>query len=432
MASVVVVGAQWGDEGKGKVVDILSEFADLVVRFQGGANAGHTLVVDGTEVITHLVPSGVMYPNKRCAIGSGVVVDPDTLAAEIAELRGRGLLMDPRSLVISQRCQVVMPYHKMLDAARESARGESKIGTTLRGIGPCLEDRAARTGVRMVDLMDSKRLAERLDTRLAELNALFIHYGREPLRASDLMAQLREQAALLEPFVGDVGELVRSELDRGRAVLFEGAQGALLDVDHGTYPFVTSSNTVAGAACTGVGLGPNRIGSVIGVAKAYATRVGAGPFPTELTDDRGTKLRETGHEYGATTGRPRRCGWLDLAALRYAVSISGCTGLCLTKLDVLGGTGPLRVCVGYRVDGHQTGQFPADAAAVERLEPIYEELEGWDEQIDGLREIEALPAAVRRYLQRVESFLNIPVEIVSVGPARAQTIMLRNPFRRTD
>ncbi len=431
MTSLVVVGAQWGDEGKGKVVDILSEFADLVVRFQGGANAGHTLVVDGEELITHLVPSGVMHPNKRCAIGPAVVVDPEVLVDEIDELQSRGLLADPGSLVIGNRCQVVMPYHKMLDAARENARGSGKIGTTLRGIGPCLEDKASRTGIRICDLLDSDLLAERLDARLSELNALFTHYGRDPVRASDLLPKLREQATRLEPLVGDVGELVRGELHRGRSVLFEGAQGALLDIDHGTYPYVTSSNTVAAAACTGLGLGPHGIGGVMGVSKAYTTRVGAGPFPTEMTDDRGSMLRGKGAEFGATTGRPRRCGWLDLAALRYAAAVNGCTSLCLTKLDVLGGVGPLKLAVGYRLDGEEIEAMPADSRVTARLEPIYEEVDGWDEEIDDIREVDSLPPAVRRYLNRVESFLNVPVDMISLGPNRAQIIVRQNPFRRS-
>ncbi len=431
MSSVVVVGAQWGDEGKGKVVDILSEFAEWVVRYQGGANAGHTLVVDGQELITHLVPSGVLHPNKRCAIGSGVVLDPKILVEEIDALQARGLLADPKTLTISDRCQVVMPYHKLLDEARESAKGDRKIGTTLRGIGPCLEDKAARTGIRVCDLMDTTRLAERIQARLGELNALLAHYDREPVRVEDVLPTLRDQAARLQPFVGDVGSLVRAGLERGRGVLFEGAQGAMLDIDHGTYPFVTSSNTVAGAACTGVGLGPHRLAAVVGVSKAYTTRVGAGPFPTELGDDRAARLREAGGEFGATTGRPRRCGWLDLVALRYATAVHGCTSLCLTKLDVLGGLGPIKVAVGYRLDGEEIDSPPPDVQAVERIEPIYEELDGWDENIEGARELSGLPPAVKRFLMRVEGYLGIPVDIISVGPARAQTILQKNPFRRS-
>lgn len=431
MSGVVVVGAQWGDEGKGKIVDILSELADVVVRFQGGANAGHTLVVDGRELITHLVPSGIMHKNKKCVIANGVVLDPQILVEEIEELQDQGLLSEADSLLISPRCQVVMPYHKKLDAAREKAKGAEKIGTTLRGIGPCLEDKAARVGIRVCDLFDTARLAGLVEARLGEFNAIMDHYGADRVDSADVMDSVVALAEKIEPFVGDTGTLVRGALDRGRGVLFEGAQGAMLDIDHGTYPFVTSSNTVAGAACAGAGLGPGRMDSVIGVSKAYCTRVGSGPFPSEMTDDSGEKLREAGGEYGATTGRPRRCGWLDLVALRYTTSIHGCTGLCLTKMDVLTGMDSLKVVVGYRLDGQELDTMPADIREVQRLEPVFEEMEGWDETIDDVREIEALPAAARKYLMMVESFLGIPVDIVSIGPARVQTILRRNPFHRT-
>lgn len=430
MSGVVVVGAQWGDEGKGKIVDILSEMADLVVRFQGGANAGHTLVVDGQELITHLVPSGVMHKNKKCVIGNGVVLDPETLVNEIEKLQAQGLLAESDSLAISPRCQLVMPYHKMLDAARENAKGAEKIGTTLRGIGPCMEDKVARVGVRVVDLFDTAHLAELVEARLGEFNVLMKHYGQEPVKASDIIEKIRPLAEKIEPFVSDSGSLVREALDRGRGVLFEGAQGALLDIDHGTYPFVTSSNTVSGAACAGTGVGPGRLDSVIGVSKAYCTRVGAGPFPSEMADDTGEKLREAGGEYGATTGRPRRCGWLDLVALRYSTSISACTGLCLTKLDVLTGMDSLKVVVGYKLDGKELDTIPADIRDVHRLEPVFEEFDGWSQALDDIREYEALPAEARRYIMMVESFLGVPVDMVSVGPARVQTILRKNPFRR--
>ncbi len=431
MSGVVVVGAQWGDEGKGKIVDILSELADVVVRFQGGANAGHTLVVDGQELITHLVPSGVMHKNKRCIIGNGVVLDPQILVEEIEKLQQQRLLSSAQALMVSSRCHVVMPYHKKLDAAREQAKGAGKIGTTLRGIGPCLEDKAARVGIRVCDLFDTGHLAELVEARLGELNAIMDHYGQKIVNATDVIDSLRPLAEKLEPFVGDTGSLVRGALDRGRSVLFEGAQGALLDIDHGTYPFVTSSNTVSGAACAGVGLGPGMISSVLGVSKAYCTRVGSGPFPSEMTDENGEKLREAGREYGATTGRPRRCGWLDLVALRYTTSVHGCTGLCLTKMDVLTGMDSLKVVVGYRLDGKSIDTIPADIREVQRLEPVFEELDGWSEQLDDIREYEALPSAARKYLMMVESFLGIPVDVVSVGPARAQTILRRNPFHQT-
>ncbi len=430
MSGVVVVGAQWGDEGKGKIVDILAELADMVVRFQGGANAGHTLVVDNRELITHLVPSGVMHKNKKCVIGNGVVVDPQILVKEIDELKAQGLLSRPDSLVISSRCQVVMPYHKKLDAAREKAKGSDKIGTTLRGIGPTMEDKAARVGIRVCDLFDTKHLAELLDARLGELNAIMQHYGQQPIDATNVIDDIRPLAQKLKPFVGDTGATVRTALDQRRGVLFEGAQGALLDIDHGTYPFVTSSNTLAGAACAGAGVGPGRIDSVIGVSKAYCTRVGAGPFPSEMADDRGERLREAGGEFGATTGRPRRCGWLDLVALRYTTSLHGCTGLCLTKMDVLTGMDKLKVVVGYQLDGQEINTVPADIRELQRVQPIFDELDGWDEAIDGIREYDSLPAAAKKYLMMVESFLGIPVDLVSVGPARVQTILRKNPFHR--
>jgi adenylosuccinate synthase len=430
MAGLVVAGAQWGDEGKGKIVDLLSEFADLVVRFHGGANAGHTLVVGEDKLVTHLIPSGVLRPGTRCVIGPAVVVDPQVLVEEIALVQQRGLLQRPEQLLVSHRCHLVLPYHKLLDAARESARGAHKIGTTLRGIGPCLEDKVARCGLRVGDLADSALVNERLAERLPEVNALLVHYGREPVRLDDLYAGLREQAARILPFLGDAGALVRAELARGRAVLFEGAQGAMLDIDHGTYPYVTSSNTVAGAVCPSLGLGPHLVEEVMGVSKAYTTRVGEGPFPTELADERGQLLRARGHEFGATTGRPRRCGWLDLVALRYAVALHGCTSLGLTKLDVLGGFGPLKVAVAYRLDGRELQQLPTEPGALERVEPVYEELEGWEEDIRDLREREALPTPVQRLLKRIEGDLGVPVEVISVGPARAETILSHNPFRR--
>ncbi|MBW1809109.1 MAG: adenylosuccinate synthase [Deltaproteobacteria bacterium] len=431
MANLIVVGTQWGDEGKGKLIDLLAEFADLIVRFQGGANAGHTLKVgDAEELITHLIPSGIMHSGKRIAIGPGVVVDPETLVSEIEAVQKRGLLQDTSVLLLSNRAHVVMPYHRLLDAAREMAKGSKKIGTTLRGIGPCLEDKVSRTGVRMCDLIDPQVLEDKVLARLPEINALLKHYGRDPVEEKDLLPTLNQQAVKLAPFVSDVGEAVRQEMDRGKNILFEGAQGTLLDVDHGTYPFVTSSNTVASAACTAVGFGAPRIDSVVGVAKAYTTRVGEGPFPTELMDEKGVHLQEKGAEFGATTGRPRRCGWLDMVALRYTLAVNGCTSLCLTKLDVLAGTNPIKIAVGYKLSGKEIQSFPADIRAAAQVEPVYEEIEGWDEDISDLREKEALPVAAQRYISRIEMLLNLPVDIVSVGPGRRETIVIQNPFRR--
>jgi adenylosuccinate synthase len=429
MAGLVVAGAQWGDEGKGKVVDLLGEFAELVVRFHGGANAGHTLVVGEEKLVTHLVPSGVLRQGKRCLIGPAVVLDPELLVEELDALAARGLAPRPETLLISPRCHLVLPYHKLLDAAREAARGARRIGTTLRGIGPCLEDKVGRTGLRLGDLADSELVVERLTARLPEVNALLAHHGRAPVRLEELTTPLREAAARLLPFLGDPGAVVRAELARGRAVLFEGAQGAMLDIDHGTYPYVTSSNTVAGAVCAALGLGPRLVEHVLVVSKAYTTRVGEGPFPTELKDERGDRLREAGHEFGATTGRPRRCGWLDLVALRHAAELSGATSLGLTKLDVLGGFGPIKVAVAYRLDGQEVRELPADPRALARVEPVYEELEGWQEDVSQVREREALPAPVQRLLKRLEGDLGLPVDLISVGPGRAETILTRNPFR---
>jgi adenylosuccinate synthase len=429
MSSLVIVGAQWGDEGKGKLVDILSGFADVIVRFQGGANAGHTLVVNENRLVTHLIPSGILHAGKRCFIGPGVVVDLDVLLSEIEDLGQRGIAVSPSNLTVSERAHVVMPYHKLLDAAREKARGEGKIGTTLRGIGPCLEDKASRMGIRVGDLLRPDTLARKLALRMTELNALLVHYGLKALQEEEILSVLSPMVSRLSPFVGDAGGLVRQEMDRGRNVLFEGAQGTLLDIDHGTYPFVTSSNTLAGAACVGLGMGPRRIDGVVGLFKAYCTRVGEGPFPTEIQDERGQHLREKGAEYGATTGRPRRCGWLDLVALRYAIELNGITSLCITKLDVLQELKTIRVAVGYRLEGVPIQTFPAEIQSFSRLEPIYEEMEGWGEDIRDVREQDALPAAAHRFLERIESLLHIPIEIISVGPGRTETIVLRNPFR---
>ncbi len=430
MANMIVVGTQWGDEGKGKLIDILTEFADMVVRFQGGANAGHTLEVDGKQLITHLVPSGLLHEGKRIAIGPGVVLDPETLVSEIELAGEHGMLERGNEFLLSHRAHVVMPYHRALDAARESAKGKSKIGTTLRGIGPCLEDKVARTGIRVSDMIDKDILRRKLDARLPELNALLVHYGAEPVTAEDILPRQNELAEKIAPFVADVGEIVRKEMERGRSVLFEGAQGTLLDIDHGTYPFVTSSNTVSAAACTSVGFGPGKIDAVVGVTKAYTTRVGSGPFPTELDDADGQHLQKKGGEFGATTGRPRRCGWLDAVALRYTLALNGCTSLCLTKLDVLSGMEKIKVAVAYRLDGEEIHSLPADSQAIERIEPVYEEVDGWQEDIQEIREKDALPKPVLHYIKWLESLLNLPIDIVSVGPGRGETLMVQNPFRR--
>jgi adenylosuccinate synthase len=435
MANVVIVGAQWGDEGKGKVVDLYTEFADLVVRYGGGANAGHTLVVDGQKIVTHLVPSGVLHGRgKMCLLGDGMVIDPATLLQEIDELKGKGLLADDRDLLVGARAHVILPYHREIDALRE--KGKGAIGTTKRGIGPAYESKMARRGIRIADLGKPARLEELVGRNLDELVPLIRHLGGTPPGADDAKRMVEEylgHGQKLARYVGDASRRIHQEIARGRHVLFEGAQGTLLDVDHGTYPFVTSSSTLAGGACTGAGIGPTAISAVIGIAKAYSTRVGGGPFPTELHDEIWARLRETGAEFGATTGRPRRCGWLDVAALRLAVRLSGLAGLALTKLDVLRGLKKIKVCVGYRVDGPETNdvrdELPLEVDELERAQPIYEELDGWEADARDVRDLDDLPAAAQKYVRRVEDLVGIPASLISVGPARAETIMLKNPFR---
>jgi len=428
MANVVIVGAQWGDEGKGKVVDLYTEFADLVVRFGGGANAGHTLVVDGQKLVTHLIPSGVLRGRgKRCVLGDGMVIDPKTLLEEMAELRAKGLLTDERDLVISSQAHVILPMHREIDRLREL--GSSAIGTTKRGIGPAYEAKMARRGVRMADLLDGARLRALLEQNEEETSAYIKARGGAVRGLEETHAEYLGYGELLKRHFADASRLIYDEMKRGKHVLFEGAQGALLDVDRGTYPYVTSSSTVAGGACTGAGVGPTSITAVIGIAKAYATRVGGGPFPTELTDALGDRLREAGGEYGATTGRPRRCGWLDVAALRLAVRWNGLSGLALTKLDVLRGMDRIRICVGYTVDGQERDELPTDPGEIGRAQPVYEELDGWDAPTSEVRDREALPPAARKYVSRIEALTGVDASLISVGPGRAETIVLKNPFR---
>jgi len=430
MSNVVIVGAQWGDEGKGKIVDLFTSWADVVVRYQGGANAGHTLVVGGTKTVLHLVPSGVLHPGKRCFIGNGVVVDPEALSQEIDVLRSRGLLADPQQLVVSENAHVIFPYHKLIDVGRESKGGRKKIGTTGRGIGPCYEDKVARRGIRMRDLLKPEVLRERLRERIGEANAQIAALGGEQVKLETVHAEAARLGEKLAEYVGDASEKLAHEVERGKAVLFEGAQGTLLDVDHGTYPYVTSSNTVAGNAAVGAGLGPTSIHSVIGITKAYTTRVGNGPLPTELDDATGERLRTVGAEFGATTGRPRRCGWLDALVLRYAARVNGLSGLALTKLDVLTGFDKVAVAVAYKLPSGKTLQeFPSDPELLASAQPVYEELPGWKEPIGDLRQYEELPANARRYVERVEQLVGVEAIAVSVGAERAQTIVRKNPFR---
>jgi adenylosuccinate synthase len=426
MANVVVVGVQWGDEGKGKVVDFLTESADLVVRYAGGANAGHTLVVGDQRLVVHLLPSGVVHPEKRCLLGAGMVIDPVGLLEEIQTCRDQGVEVEPQRVRISDHAHVILPYHKEIDGLRE--RGADAIGTTRRGIGPCYEHKMARQGVRMWQLARPNALAEALDRALPEVNAQLAQLGGAPVDRDGLLERYTAVGAALAPYLCDTSRAVADAMDAGDAVLFEGAQGSLLDIDYGTYPFVTSSSTIAGGACTGAGVGPTRIDAVVGVVKAYQTRVGNGPFPTELSGDLDATLRERGQEFGATTGRPRRCGWLDVVALCRAARLNGLTSMAVTKLDVLGGVPRLRLCTGYRLDGQPLDDLPASARDMERLEPVYEELDGFDEDITGARTLEALPENARRYLRRMETLAGVDIGLVSVGPRREETIVLENPF----
>ncbi|MCS6913615.1 MAG: adenylosuccinate synthase [Myxococcales bacterium] len=436
MANVVIVGAQWGDEGKGKVVDLYSEFADVVVRFGGGANAGHTLVVDGKKLITHLIPSGVLHGRgKRCVLGDGMVIDPATLLQELRALQAESLLCDERDLVIGDSAHVILPHHKEIDRLREERAGA--LGTTRRGIGPCYEAKMARRGVRMRDLLYPERLHERIARQVEDCAPLLRQLGGTVPDVDAVTQEYVEYGQALAPYIQDASRVLHEEMKRGQHVLFEGAQGALLDIDHGTYPFVTSSTTLAGGACASCGIGPTTISSVIGIAKAYTTRVGAGPFPTELTGEAAARLREAGAEYGATTGRPRRCGWLDVAALRLAVRWNGLSGLALTKLDVLSFLRRIKICVGYRLEPAPGGsgvadvrdELPLDPDELQRAVPVYEELDGWDVDLRDVRDVDDLPPGARRYVGRIEALLGIDCHLISIGPARAETIVIKNPFR---
>ena len=436
MANVVIVGAQWGDEGKGKVVDLYSEFADVVVRFGGGANAGHTLVVGGEKLITHLIPSGVLRGRgKRCVLGDGMVIDPGTLLEELASVRKKGLLSDERDLVIGERAHVILPHHKELDRLREEGKGA--IGTTRRGIGPAYEAKMSRRGVRMRDLLYPERLRAYIAHQLEDTLPLIRHLGGSAPDVDAITAQYVEWGERLRPYIKDATRLISDEIKRGQHVLFEGAQGALLDIDQGTYPFVTSSTTLAGGACASCGIGPTAITAAIGIAKAYTTRVGSGPFPTEIHGELGDRIRQAGGEYGSTTGRPRRCGWLDIAGLRQAARWNGLSGLALTKLDVLSGHKKIKVCVGYKLAPIAGGsgvpesrdEMPTDPDDLARATPVYEELDGWDTDLSGVREVDDLPQNARRYVRRIETLLGVDCGLISVGPARTETMMLKNPFR---
>lgn len=423
MANIVVVGAQWGDEGKGKVVDLLAEQSDWVVRYQGGNNAGHTLVVEGRKVVLHLVPSGILQPKCTCVIGNGVVVNPAVLLEELAELALLGHHVSPDRLVLSTEAHVIMPWHLALDRAREAALGDRRIGTTGKGIGPAYEDKVARRGLRVADLFDRDALAARVREVLPDNNRRLTEwYGEPAMTVEAVVDALGPVAERLRPYAKPATRLLYDAWRRGERILFEGAQGTFLDVDHGTYPFVTSSNTVAGSACAGAGVGPTAITEVIGIAKAYCTRVGSGPFPTELDNALGEKIRAVGHEYGATTGRARRCGWFDVPMLQHAVMVNGMTQLALTKLDVLSGLGPIEVAMRYTLDGRSVQDVPAGAAALGRVQVEYQTFAGWDEDLSQVRAWEHLPEACRAYVHALEQLVGVPILLLGVGPGRESVI----------
>jgi adenylosuccinate synthase len=424
MTAVVVVGAQWGDEGKGKVVDIFTEHADMVVRYGGGPNAGHTLVVGNEKIIVRLIPSGILRQKTRCVLAQGMAIDPASLVVELDGLIGRGLVRDVGSLVVSDRAHAILPYHVLVDGLREQ-RADA-LGTTKRGVGPCYEDKAARRGVPLGALRDLARAEGLVERALESWRPTIAALGGQPPTTADVVEKLRELAPRIVPLLADTARLVERAVHDGKKVLFEGAQGTLLDIDHGTYPFVTSSHATAGGACTGTGVGPSRIDFVVGLAKAYCTRVGGGPFPTELVDAVGDGLRKRGDEYGSVTGRPRRTGWLDLPALRYAVRVNGLDGIALTKLDVLTGLDEMKVCVAYRTPRGTTEDFPIDE--LETATPVYESVPGWADDIGGARTLDDLPAPARRYIERIERDASCPAIVVSVGSRRDQTIAVRDPF----
>ncbi len=426
--NVVVVGAQWGDEGKGKIVDILTEYADVVVRFQGGNNAGHTVLVDGEKFVLHLIPSGILHDGKTCVIGNGVVLDPQCLLEEIETLKSKGRFGNA-NLLISKDAHLIMPYHKKLDSAKERLRGKLKIGTTGRGIGPAYEDKVSRCGIKCGDLINDGDFKGKLEVNLKEKN----HYittilGEDGFDLGEVYGRYKEYAAKMKDYIQDTSLYLDRGMKDGKNILFEGAQGTLLDIDHGTYPYVTSSNTVAGEAAPGSGVGPSRIDTVVGVAKAYTTRVGEGPFPTELGEKEGAELREQGDEYGATTGRPRRCGWFDSVALRYAVRINGIDGLVLTKLDVLDELKEIKICTSYKLAGSEVSEFPSSAGDLAHTEPVYETHPGWLSQTQNVKDFDELPPNAKSYIRRIEELTGVSVCIVSVGAGRKQAIMISNPF----
>lgn len=426
--NVVVLGSQWGDEGKGKVVDLLTDRAAAVVRFQGGHNAGHTLVIDGVKTVLHLIPSGILREHVMCMIGNGVVLSPEALFTELGELEARGVPASQR-LKISAACPLILPYHIALDQAREIARGKTAIGTTGRGIGPCYEDKVSRRGIRLADLSDVEAFKEKLAGVMEYHNFTLKNYFKvDEVDYQQVLDEVLGYRDRLLSMVADIPGMLDDYRKQGHNIMFEGAQGTLLDIDQGTYPYVTSSNTTAGGACTGSGIGPGDLDYMLGITKAYTTRVGAGPFPTELFDDVGNHLGTKGHEFGATTGRSRRCGWFDGVALRRAAQINSLTGLCITKLDVLDGLETLKLCTSYKYDGQILELPPLGADAIEKCEPVYEEMPGWSETTEGIRDYDSLPEKARNYLKRMEEIVGVPVHIISTGPERDDTIILTHPF----
>ncbi|MBD1400622.1 adenylosuccinate synthase [Pelovirga terrestris] len=431
MANMIIVGAQWGDEGKGKVVDIYTEFVQNVVRFQGGNNAGHTLVVGDEKTVLHLIPSGILHQGKRCIIGNGVVLDPKVFLEEIDKLKKRGYLQDDQQLMVDGAVNIIMPYHKKIDIAREVKSGAKKIGTTGRGIGPTYEDKVGRRGIRFADLLKPETFRRKLKEILPEKNFFLENYlGEEPLSEEAIAEEYLGYAERLRVYLGRASTTLDQAIKNGESILFEGAQGSLLDIDHGTYPYVTSSSTIAAGACTGTGLGPKVIDEIIGISKAYVTRVGEGPFPTELNDEMGKTLRAAGNEFGATTGRPRRTGWLDIVALRDAVRTNGLTGIALTKMDVLSELDTIKVCTAYRHGEQIIEEFPQDLDVLSACTPIYEEIPGWQSDISGLKHYADLPKQVRDYVAKIESWTDCPVVLLSVGPRRDQTLQRSNPFTK--
>jgi len=430
MSTIVVVGSQWGDEGKGKITDLLSEESNVIVRYQGGSNAGHTVVDGERQYVFHLIPSGILHQGKKCYIGSGVVIDPSSLLQEIEDLRKQGIEVEGK-LFIDAKAHVVFPYHKTLDEKKEEKRGQNKIGTTKRGIGPAYIDKNARCGIRMSDLIYKDILEKKLKRNFEEKNENLLkiyNYDLTLQEQATILNEYGQYGQALKPYIRDVSLLVNQAIDENKKVLFEGAQGSLLDIDHGTYPYVTSSSPIAGGACTGIGVGPTKINKVLGITKAYTTRVGEGPFPTEMLDKTGNDIRTKGGEFGATTGRPRRCGWFDAVVVKYAVRLSGMESMALTKIDVLSGLEKIKICTSYQYHGEKINDFPTDLEILKKCIPVYEELDGWKEDISKINDFQDFPLALKKYIEKIETLTNAKIAIVSVGPKRKQTIIREKIF----